>query len=492
MHFFQEYGMETAFNITPQQHQEQNLNLTPQQFQSLGLLFSPLMELETKINEELMKNPVLELESPENGSEEETEESDLPDGSYPDEDDLMQPVSDYVMDANREDYEEYLDHVLDTPPPGEGDEERTRRDHLFESIAVEISLQDHLLDQLRFVETSPSVFACAEYVIGSLDEHGYFKEGTIADAAQSVGCDLQDAEEALTLVQSFEPAGIAARDLQECLLLQVRRGKKGRHFLEMLIREHLDDLAHNRLPKIAEEMDITMDRLNRLVAELRMLDPHPGSTAASPDLMYILPEVTVVPDGNSFRLEEIRPSCGRLTISRSYQKMLENPALAAEDKAYLRSHIKNGKALIHSLELRQSTIMRIAEQILNVQFDFMKYGPRALRPMTMREVADKLGFNEATISRAVAGKYIQTPVGLYEFRFFFSSGFVSEEGEEISAHAVKDLIRSFVDAEDTAHPLSDSKLAAMLKERGLDVARRTVAKYREELSIQSSQMRKTF
>ena len=172
--------------------------------------------------------------------------------------------------------------------------------------------------------------------------------------------------------------------------------------------------------------------------------------------------------------------------------MLENPTLAAADRSYLRNKIEAGKVLIHGLEQRQSTIRRIAELIVNTQYDFMKYGPRALKPMTMRQAADKLGLHETTVSRAVKGKYIQTPHGLFEFRFFFSGGFQSGEGEEVSAHSIRKMIRDFVDAENPARPLSDSKLSEMLAEHGFEVARRTVAKYREELGIPSSQLRKAY
>lgn len=173
-------------------------------------------------------------------------------------------------------------------------------------------------------------------------------------------------------------------------------------------------------------------------------------------------------------------------------KMLEDPAVSPEDKAYIRSKIADGKLLIHNIDQRKSTIRRIAELIVSTQYDFMKYGAKALKPMTMQQAADKLGLHETTISRAVANKYMQTPVGLFEFKFFFSGGFQSEEGEEVSSHAIKDMIQELVSKEDPAKPLSDSKLSKLLKERGFDVARRTVAKYRDELSIQSSQMRKAY
>ena len=479
--------METANSFSQQQQQKQIQTLAPQQLASLSLLSLPIMELETRIAEEMSRNPVLEFDESEPES---SDQDDFPvDDAFGDEktDNSSEPA-----DANREDYEEYLDRMLDSGEPDtDSDDVEKKRQFMFDSIAAETSLQEAMLEQLRFADVSPAVRSCAEYVIGSLDENGWFR-GTLPDAAQAAGSSLQEAEQALTLVQSFDPPGIAARDLKECLLLQAARASGSSPELETLIRDHLEELAHNKLPQIASAMKISMDELNLLIAELRGFTPHPGKVLDQHREPYIVPEVTVVPDGDEFRLIEKEPPYGRLTISKDYQKMLENPALAAGDKAYLRSMIDSGKSLIHSIEQRKSTILRIAELIVNAQYDFMKYGPRALKPMTMRQAADKLGLHETTVSRAVSGKYMLTPVGLFEFKYFFSGGFQSEEGEEVSARAIKNMIRDLVNAEDPAHPLSDSKLSNLLAEKGFEVARRTIAKYREELGISSSQLRKVY
>ena len=479
--------METANSFSQQQQQKQIQTLAPQQLVSLSLLSLPVMELETRIAEEMSRNPVLEFDESEPES---TDQDDFPvDDSFGEE---KMDDNNESADANREDYEEYLDRMLDSGEPGsDSDDAERKRQFMFDSIAAETSLQEAMLEQLRFADVSPSVRSCAEYVIGSLDENGWF-QGTLPDAAQAAGSSLQEAEQALTLVQSFDPPGIAARDLKECLLLQAARSPGSSPELETLIRDHLDELAHNKLPQIASAMKITMDELNRLITELRGFTPHPGKVLDQHSEPYIVPEVTVVPDGDEFRLIEKEPPYGRLTISKDYQKMLENPSLAAGDKAYLRSMIDSGKSLIHSIEQRKSTILRIAELIVNAQYDFMKYGPRALKPMTMRQAADKLGLHETTVSRAVSGKYMLTPVGLFEFKYFFSGGFQSEEGEEVSAQAIKNMIRDLVNAEDPAHPLSDSKLSTLLAKKGFEVARRTIAKYREELGISSSQLRKAY
>ena len=475
--------MEISNELTNRQEMKQNLSLAPQQLAALSLLSLPVMELENRIAEEMARNPVLELDENADLPQEKSSDPDLPE----DGDDAP------IVDSNREDYEEHLDRILESGEDFATDtsDAESKRQFLFDSVVAETSLQDALLEQLRFAEVPAKVRQCAEYVIGSLDENGYF-QGTLPDAAQAADASMSEAEESLKLVQSFDPPGIAARDLRECLLLQTARRQEDHARLDELIRDHLDDLAHNRLPQIAAAMKLDMADLNALIAELRQLNPHPGAGLESRHEPYIVPEVTVIPDGDDFVLIDNDFPSDRLTISKNYQKMLENPALAAEDKAYLRARIDSGKALIHGLEQRKSTIHRIAALIVNAQYDFMKYGPRALKPMTMRQAADRLGLHETTVSRAVAGKYIQTPVGLFEMRFFFSGGFQSEDGEEVSAHSIKNMIRELVEAEDPAKPLSDSKLSALLRENGFEVARRTVAKYRQELNIPSTQLRKAY
>ena len=417
--------MDTSSSLSQQQQQKQTLTLAPQQLASLSMLSLPVMELETRIAEELSRNPVLELDDPEPESADRDDFSDADPSA-----DNDAGFTDDPTDSNREDYEEYLDRILDAGEPDQNtDETEKKRQFMFDSIEAETSLQEAMLEQLRFSDVSPAVRSCAEYVIGSLDENGWF-QGTLPDAAQAAGTSIQNAEKALALVQSFDPPGIAARDLKECLLLQAALSPDTSPELETLIRDHLDELAHNKLPQIASEMGISIGELNHWIAELRKFTPHPGKVLDRRNEPYIVPEVTVIPDGDEFKLIENEPPYGRLSISKYYQKMLENPMLAAGDKAYLRSKIDSGKALLHSLEQRKTTIRRIAELIVNAQYDFMKYGPRALRPMTMRQAADKLGLHETTVSRAVSGKYMMTPVGLFEFKFFFSGGFQSEEGED--------------------------------------------------------------
>ena len=235
-----------------------------------------------------------------------------------------------------------------------------------------------------------------------------------------------------------------------------------------------------------------MDELSQAVQELRKLSPHPASAFTPDQPSYVVPEASVVPDGDEFKVIPNQESYPRLLISRRYVQMLDDPNVNDETKSYIRQKLSSGKNLIRSLEQRESTIIRIANLIVSKQYEFMKKGPEALLPMTMQEIADKLGLHETTISRAIANKYLQTPVGLFRFRDFFSSGFRSETGDEVSSTGIKEQIREIVSGENTSSPYSDSKIAELLKQKGFDVARRTIAKYREELGIPSSQLRKVY
>lgn len=497
--------------------------LAPQQLQSLEILMAPAMELEQKISEELMTNPVLEMEAPDEDHDPQSEqepESDPDDEVHTDKESVPDSLygntpfdsphfdQEESFDPNRDDFSETLDQmltdsnhwdVLSEPESGEtfrvsadsDSESEKRRQHLFDSVVKETSIQEELLEQLRFADAAPALHRAAEEVIGSLDEHGYLHtaEGEIA---QSIPTDLATVDKAVRLVQSFDPPGIGARTPQECLLLQLERGGRGDTMLARLVRDHLEEISRNKLPQTAKALGISMEKLNELLAELRKLNPYPAVGLERGNPAFVVPDVTVLEDGEEYQIIENKERIPRLLISNRYLKMLEDPCVPDEAKSYIRQKVTSGKNLMRALEQRSSTIMRIARLIVSAQYDFLKHGPESLKPMTMQSIADKLGLHEATISRAISGKYMRTPRGIYEFKYFFSSGFRSEAGEEVSSHGIKEIIRDLVSEENTASPLSDSKLAELLKEKGFDVARRTVAKYREELGIQSSQMRKVF
>ena len=348
-----------------------------------------------------------------------------------------------------------------------------------------------MLEQLRLSDADAQTAAVAETIIGSIDESGYLRT-QLPDIASTANASPEQVNEALKLVQSFDPPGIGARDLKECLLLQLERQKSQDKRLLKLIKYHLEDIGKNRLPQVARIMRISIEELTGLVEKIKDLNPYPGSAVSPDNTVFVIPELSVEKVNDDFQITLNDEQIPHLRISRMYMNLLEDPNTPKETRDYIREKIISGKMLIRSLEQRQSTIQRIAQVIVDSQHDFLVKGIEYMRPLTMQQVADKLGLHETTISRAIANKYIQTPIGLFEFKFFFSGGYQTDEGEVLSSKSIKEKIRDLILKEDREKPLSDSKLSTMLKKAGLSVARRTVAKYREEMDIPPSNLRKEY
>jgi RNA polymerase sigma-54 factor len=465
--------------------------MAPQQIQSLEVLMASVQELQTKISQELAENPTLEQISP--GNEDlsgdiltKTESTQKNETS----DELREND-----DAGLAEFARLADSWSNTlpagPPSGFTAEDAEKRQYLFDSLTVEQSLQEYLLEQLRFQDVDPKTAELAELVIGSIDDSGYLRSIT-ADLATVSGVSLDEMERVIRFVQTFDPPGIGARDIRECLLLQLEREGLKDSKLHTLVSRHLDDIAANKLPLVAKRMNVTMDELRNMLEEMKRFNPHPGAHLTPDSPLYITPEVTIEEVDGEFVIIPNKEHVPRLRLSQNYLRILEDPSTSNEVKEYIREKLNKSKALIKSIDQRQSTIMRISEVILDTQYDFFKYGIDHLKPLTMQQVADKLGIHETTVSRAIANKFIQTPRGLFEYKYFFSSGYQSESGEEVSNRSVMEKIREIIAREDSSKPLSDQKISDILKERGLNVARRTVAKYRESMGIPTSNLRKEF
>jgi len=473
---------------------EQTHILSPQHLQALKALQAPLMELSGSFADVLAENLLITTEDDEDG--EDGTETGTDDAATRDD----VPVE--SLDENRLDYDEELARILegddawasvrseDEDPSG-GEEEK-RREYMFNSVVQETSLQELLMEQLNTEDCTPEVRRAAEEVIGNIDDDGFFRS-VPAEIAQAVPCPLETAEEALRLVQTFDPPGIGAGSLTECLLIQLDRAGKKSGPLTTLVSEHLDDLEHNRLPKIAKEMGVTVPEVKAMEDELRRTcDPRPAASLSQFRTEYCPVEVTIERGDDGFTVRPNREYEPRFLIPNRYLKMLDDPLTDQETRDYILKNLKSLMEIRKALADRESTIVRIARIIADQQYDFFDKGPEYLRPMTMRDVADRLGVHETTVSRAIANKYMATPAGTFKFRDFFTGGYQNTDGEDVSSSAVKEYIREAVANENPAHPLSDQKIAEDLKKKGLDVARRTVAKYREELGIPSSQGRKQY
>ena len=479
--------VEQTLQQTQQLKQEQVI--THQQIQSLEILQAPLLELQAKITQELAQNPVLEQEAPlgdellaENDSDEDAGERNKQDGGDQDE-----KLAELVQLA--ESWQNYLPPSHSFRPAAPDDDEK--RKHYYDSITEELSLQEQLLEQLRFLECDPKTEELAELIIGSIDERGYLRSN-LKDLATVGMVSVQEMEKALKIVHGFEPPGIGARDLKECLLLQLRaKGRKNSKAAE-IVEHYLDELGSNKLPFVARKVGVSMDKLEKILAEIRSLNPYPGSLLSSESPVFIVPELVVEKKGEEYIVQPKNDTLPRIRISEKYLKMLEDPSLPPDAKEYIKNKILQGKNIIRCVDQRKETIRQIADIILDSQYDFFEKGVEFLKPLTMQQVADKLDIHETTVSRAISNKFMQTPSGLFELKYFFSPGFQSDSGEELSNRSVMKKIQDMIKKEDSGRPLSDQDIADMLKKEGLPVARRTVSKYREELGILSSRIRKEF
>jgi len=467
--------------------------LAPQQIQSLEILLASVQELQVKISEELAENPTLEQISPGN--------EDLVGDVLSDTESAQKQATPEEKKNNEDDAVAEMIHLADSwqnsiPFSGgsgyqNSEDAEQKREFLFDSLTADPSLQELLLEQLRLSDADEETIPLGELIIGSIDDSGYLRS-ILADLATVGGVSIEKMEKVLKFIQTFDPPGIGARNPRECLMIQLERQGKQKSLVYKLVSRYLDEIASNKLPLITKKMGISMEKLHELMDKIKLLNPYPGSLLSPGKPVYIVPEVTIFEENGEFFVKKEEGRLPQLRISQYYIKLLDNPSTTQETKEYIRSKLASSRALMKSITQRQRTIVQIAEVILDTQYDFFKKGIDHLHPLTMQQVADKLGIHETTVSRAIANKYLQTPLGLFEFKFFFSTGFQANDGAEVSNRSVMEKIKDIIAREDSAKPYSDLKLTKLLKEEGLSVARRTVAKYREAIGIPSSHLRKEF
>jgi RNA polymerase sigma-54 factor len=477
------------YNLTQSQTLRQEQVLAPAQIQSLELLMAPLMELQAKLSHELAVNPVLEQEDakdtdnteeePFSNTETGTEEAeDLKDDEFAELIDLTESWHDSLPVSSNSTYK--------------ADEEKHQ--HFLNSIVDAPTIENMLLSQLSFIKINEENKPLVELIIGSIDDQGYFR-GALEDLAVIGGVDLKQMNKALKIVQGLDPPGIGARDLKESLLLQLKRNGLSKSPSAVLIKKYLDELALNHIPQIARQMKISIERLQDIISDIRKLNPYPLaglSLSNSADSIFVLPEAVIEKIDGKYEVNLKAGYQPRLRISNHYLKLLENPDTPKETKEYIKLKVLQGNNIIKSLDQRQNTIQKIAEVIIDTQYDFFENGVESLKPLTMRQVADKIDLHETTVSRAVSEKYIQTPQGLFELKFFFTGGYQAESGDLLSSRSVMEKIKEIISEENPSKPYSDEAIAALLKKDGIPVARRTVAKYREEIGIPSSRLRRKY
>jgi RNA polymerase sigma-54 factor len=460
--------------------------LSPQLQQSLLILQTPLLELRNLVQQEMETNPVLEELSEDSGANERTEAEASADDNFKDEFEKLASLD--------EEWRDYMAQSASYSFDGrhgskEADE---KRQFLFDSIPVQETLQQNLIAQLNQTVLSADDRKAAELIIGNIDDDG-FLQSTTEEMALNSGIPQDDFERMLGLIQTFYPAGVGARDLRECLLIQLRRQGKEHSLEHRIVSEHMDDLGRHRFQEIARRMAISVEDVQKAADNIARLNPRPGQIFAAAPQNYVLPDVIVEKVDGEYQIAFNNEQIPHLRISNLYKDIIASGNTQSSDvKDYIRDKIRSGKFLIRSIHQRQQTIMNIAQQIVSRQRDFLEHGPSHLKPMTMAEVAEAVGVHETTVSRAVSGKYMATPQGVFEMKYFFTGGYQTATGESLSNISVKQSILDLVKHESGSAPLSDHEIVEILSERGIPIARRTVAKYRSELNILPSHMRRKY
>lgn len=460
----------------------QKLILTPSLQQAIKLLPMTTIELADLLNQEMVENPMLE-ESVEDPATPEVVAEAEPAPEKPDE------KGETWDDA---DYEYFFGDYLDDGYRPRQAQEVRELPPIENTLSSKGSLADHLTWQLSLQTPEGDIRDIGEAIIGNIDDDGYLV-ASINELAELGPWPVATVEKALEHVQSFDPIGVAARDPQECLLLQLRANGLGGTPVETLVLEHLPLLQNHRVPELAKALGLPPEEIKTYLEVVRHLDPKPGSRYTPADSHYVIPDVYIIKTDEGYKAVLNEEGLPQLRISPVYRRLLDKGGESSDEtRAYVKDKFRSALWLLKSVDQRQKTIIKVATSIITFQRDFLDSGIEHLRPLVLRDVANDIGMHESTVSRVVNNKYMHTPQGVYEMKYFFHSGISSSYGESVSSVTIKQRIKKIIEGEDSKKPLSDSKIMNILQREGLVLARRTIAKYREELKIPTSNQRKVF
>lgn len=525
--------MSLGHELRQVQKQVQKQILSPRMIQSMEILQLPLHDLEQRVEQEVIENPALEmveigddegtedepLEMTDTALDEPVEEtSEAVDGELEDapvtrdEDEAEEPTTgggdlerEFVVDENNsaEEFSRLVEMEREIPEIFEEENSRPSRNRIEEvserhhDLIANIpdhteTLHDHLVNQLSWYDLDPATRAMAERIISNLDENGYLLT-SLEDLLGPFNSeeDRERAEKALSVVQKMDPPGVGARNLRECLLLQLDPENPYYHELKLMISEYLEDLEHNRIPQIAKKSKLSLETIHAALQELRRLNPRPGAQFRNEPNMAVTPDVYVeeTEDGR-FIARVVSGRIPRLQLNRTLLESLNRGNLSKEEREYIKAKIDRAKWILDGIQQRKRTLQRVAQAIVDHQYRFLKEGPESIEPLKMQQIADKLGIHVTTVSRAVDDKWIQTPQGIFPLRRFFCGGTASSEGEEVAWDVVRLKVKELIEHEDKTKPLSDEEIVRELARQGIQVKRRTVTKYREEMGIPSSRERR--
>jgi RNA polymerase sigma-54 factor len=476
---------------------KQELKINPRLYQAMDLLYMPLLDLQQHLKQELLNNPFLEMVEPEE-EEEEGEEAAETETENP------EAVKEHQKDEI--DWEEIL---LDGFDAGGRKEEHEEKEY-YEPVTVDSrDLSDHLRDQITLLDLNPRQVVLAEEFIGNVDEDGYLKASLdeivigvndmLKQAAEATDRDVDDlpmstmdeADEMLGNIHNLEPPDVAARDLRECLMLQLRESGLEQSVPYRLVRDCFDELINHRWSEISKRFGISPSDVQKAADEIQKLDPKPGIKYSDLSDNYIIPDLIVEKIDGKYHVFLNDSNLPRLKLSKTYQEIArDKKKFDGENKEFISNKLNSANWMIQAIEQRRQTMLKVMNYIVERQREFFEKGVQFLKPLTLREVAEVINMHESTVSRVTNEKFVQTPRGVLPLKFFFSSGLSTTAGEDVSARGIKAQIQKLVSDEDAQHPLTDQAIVNILKQNGVQIARRTVAKYRDQLGVLSARMRK--
>ncbi|MFL5576047.1 MAG: RNA polymerase factor sigma-54 [Gemmatimonadaceae bacterium] len=477
---------------------KQELKINPRLYQAMDLLYMPLLDLQQHLKQELLNNPFLEMVEPEEEDDEEGAE-------------VAEEATAEEQEKEGKDEIDWEEILLDGFDAGGRREEHEEKEY-YEPVTVDTrDLSDYLQDQIALLPdlTERQTFLADEF-IGNINEDGYLAcpldeilrgiNDEVARAAEAAGLSEdrplplyteQEAQEMLAIVQSLDPPGVGARDLRECLMLQLKDAGLEHSVPFRLVRDCFDELINHRWSEISKRFGISPIDVQKAADEIAKLDPKPGLVYSAANDNYIIPDLIVEKIDGKYHIFLNDANLPRLKLSRAYQEIArDKKKFEGENKEFISNKLNSANWMIQAIEQRRQTMLKVMNYIVDRQRDFFEKGVQHLKPLTLREVAEVINMHESTVSRVTNEKFVQTPRGVLPLKFFFSSGLSTTGGEDVSARGIKDQIQKLVENEDAKHPLTDQAIVNILKESGVQIARRTVAKYRDQLGVLSARMRK--
>ena len=475
--------------LSPQLRQQ--MKLAPQVIQSIEILQLPMLALVEHVQQELMENPVLEELDEEEKDEQKTLDDELAEAKN--QEDAQEDEEFKRLGEMADDWGDYFSQT--NIKRSDAGEDRDRKQEALENTAAgSISLHDYLLGQLSIMELDDSLMTICENMVFSINDIGYLAyplEEMVGSMEMPVS--IEQANEALKIIQSMEPLGVGARNLKECLLLQLDEREPDYNIIKELISDHLEDVETKKYKLIAKKMGYNLELIKKIIEFIKTLNPKPGSLFSNERIPYVTPEVKVDCVDGKYEVTLIgNHNLPRVYVSSFYKDVLVGKGYDINTRRYIRNKIESARWLIDAIEQRKGTLLKVAVKIVEMQTDFFEEGTLALRTLKMQDVADAVGIHVSTVSRAIAHKYAQTPKGIFELKYFFTGGFMNADGNMESWEATRQKLSKIVKEEDKSSPLSDEEIAAKLREMGGDIARRTVTKYRRSMKIPSSRKRREY